>query len=137
MIRALMNWLKSYSITLLRMALGVVFIWFGLLKIIDSSPVAHIISQTVYWWDAQVVVPAMGYAELLIGLGFFFSRLLPITFPIFLLQMAGTLLVLVIRPQITYQDGNVFLLTQEGEFIVKNLVLFTSGLIVFSHTKGK
>jgi putative oxidoreductase len=117
---------------LLRAALGIVFIWYGILKIIGASPVDRIISATVYWLDPNLLVPAMGYTEIIIGLGFLFRKLLPFTFWLFLAQMAGTFLVLFIRPDMTFQNGNIFLLTNDGEFIIKNLILVAAGWTVYS-----
>jgi hypothetical protein len=51
---------------------------------------------------------------------------------LFWLQMAGTFLVLVLQPDVAFQGGNPLLLTTEGEFVIKNLVLITAGLVVGS-----
>jgi uncharacterized membrane protein YkgB len=51
---------------------------------------------------------------------------------VFFLQMAGTFLVFVMRPDVAFQDGNPLLLTVEGEFVVKNLILMAAGLVVGS-----
>jgi uncharacterized membrane protein YkgB len=44
--------------------------------------------------------------------------------------MLGTFLVLIVLPEVRFQDGNVFKLTVEGEFVIKNLVLLAAGLVV-------
>ena len=49
---------------------------------------------------------------------------------LFSLQMVGTFLVLVLLPEISFQDGNPLLLTVEGEFVIKNLVLLSAGMVV-------
>jgi uncharacterized membrane protein YkgB len=51
--------------------------------------------------------------------------------------LAGTFLVLVVRPDIAFQAGNPFLLTTEGEFVVKNLVLIAGGLVVGSTVRKR
>ena len=38
-------------------------------------------------------------------------------------HLAGTFLVLIMQPQLAFQDGNPLLLTTIGEFVVKNVVL--------------
>jgi len=48
------------------------------------------------------------------------------------LQMAGTFLVLVLRPELAFQSGNPLLLTVTGEFVIKNLVLIAAGLVIGS-----
>jgi putative oxidoreductase len=35
-----------------------------------------------------------------------------------------------VLPDVTFRDGNPFLLTVEGEFVVKNLVLIAAALVV-------
>jgi hypothetical protein len=39
---------------------------------------------------------------------------------------------LVVQPGIAFQDGNPLLLTVEGEFVIKNLVLITAAMVVGS-----
>jgi hypothetical protein len=46
--------------------------------------------------------------------------------------MAGTFLVLVLLPGIAFRGGNPLLLTVEGEFVIKNLVLLSAGLVIGS-----
>jgi hypothetical protein len=45
-------------------------------------------------------------------------------------HLAGTFLVLDLQPAVAFQDGNPLLLTTEGEFVVKNLVLIAGALLV-------
>ena len=65
-----------------------------------------------------------------VGVGLLFAVALRLTLFLFWLQMAGTFLVLVLRPDVAFQAGNPFLLTTEGEFVIKNLVLIAAGLAV-------
>jgi hypothetical protein len=50
-------------------------------------------------------------------------------------QMAGTFLVLIVHPSLSFQEGNPLLLTVEGEFVIKNLVLMAAGLVVGSQAR--
>ena len=124
--------MRLYGIHLLRIALAIVFIWFGVLKLLGRSPVAALIAQTVYWVSPAFFVPFLGVWEMVVGLGLLFRIALRLTLLLFWLQMAGTLLVLVLRPDIAFHGGNPFLLTTEGEFVIKNLVLIAAGLVVGS-----
>ncbi len=128
----LVRFMTTYGIRLIRVSLGVVFIWFGILKLIGRSPVAQLVAQTVYWVRPGVVVPFLGIWETLVGLGLLLGRVLRLTLSLFWLLLAGTFLVLLLRPDIAFQDGNPFLLTTEGEFVIKNLVLIAGGLVVGS-----
>ena len=124
------GFMHSSGITLLRISLGIVFIWFGLLKVIGLSPVIDLVSRTVYWFPPKIFVPILGVWEIIIGYGLLFGVLLRFTLFLFWLLLAGTSMVLVLLPQVAFQHGNPFLLTLEGEFIIKNLVLITAGIVI-------
>ena len=64
------------------------------------------------------------------GAGLLFKFAMRAVLAAFFLQLVGTFLVLVIQPEISFQDGNLLLLTVEGEFVVKNLVLIAAGMVV-------
>jgi putative oxidoreductase len=124
--------LARIGVPLLRISLGVVFLWFGLLKIFDVSPVSGLVAKTIYWFDPDVVVPALGAVEVFVGACLVAGRLMRVALPLLVLQMAGTFLVLVFLPGIAFRDGNPLLLTVEGEFVVKNLVLLSAALVIGS-----
>jgi putative oxidoreductase len=124
--------LDRIGVPLLRVSLGVVFLWFGLLKIFDVSPVSSLVAKTIYWFDPDLVVPALGAVEVFVGACLLAGRLMRVALPLLVLQMAGTFLVLVLLPGVAFRDGNPLLLTVEGEFVVKNLVLLSAGLVVGS-----
>jgi len=126
----MIRFMRAYGISLIRMSLAVVFIWFGALKVIGQSPVHDLVARTVYWVSPDVFIPLLGFWEMAVGLGLLFAVALRLTLFLFWLQLAGTFLVLLVRPAIAFQGGNPLLLTTEGEFVVKNLVLITAGLVI-------
>ena len=126
----MIQFMSGYGIRILRVCLGIVFVWFGLLKVIGQSPVAELVAHTVYWVPSEFFVPFLGVWEIVVGVGLLFALALRLTLLLFWLQMAGTFLVLVVKPEIAFQGGNPLLLTTEGEFVVKNLVLIAAGLVV-------
>lgn len=126
----MIRFMSTHGIWTLRICLGLVFFWFGLLKVIGKSPVAGLVAQTVYWIPAEIFLPLLGIWEMVVGAGLLLAIALWLTLFLFWLQMAGTFLVLVLRPEIAFQGGNPLLLTTEGEFVVKNLVLIAAGLVV-------
>jgi len=130
--RVAIGFMRTYGVLVLRIALGIVFVWFGLLKIVDRSPVGELVARTVYWVNPEFFVPFLGYWEVLVGLGLLTGVALRLILLLFWLQMAGTFLVLVLRPGLAFQGGNPLLLTTIGEFVVKNLVLIAAGLVIGS-----
>lgn len=127
---AVVGFLRRWAIPALRVSLGVVFVWFGALKVFDVTPVADLVGRTVYWFDPTWVVPVLGVLETIVGFGLLFKLALRPVLALFMGQMVGTFLVLVLLPDIAFQDGNPLLLTVEGEFVVKNLVLLSAGMVV-------
>jgi uncharacterized membrane protein YkgB len=122
--------LRRWSIPALRVSLGVVFVWFGAMKVFDVTPVADLVASTVYWFDPGWVVPVLGVLEVIVGVGLLFRIALRLVLGLFAVQMVGTFLVLALLPEISFDGGNPLLLTVEGEFVVKNLVLLSAGMVV-------
>jgi putative oxidoreductase len=134
--RKVLGFLDRAALLLLRLSLGLVFIWFGILKIVGQTPVAKLVADTVYWLDPDWFVPFLGVFEVLVGVGLLLGRLQRIVLALFALQMIGTFLVLIVQPDVAFQHDNPLLLTTEGEFVVKNLVLLSAGLMIGSRVKG-
>jgi uncharacterized membrane protein YphA (DoxX/SURF4 family) len=129
---AVAGFMERYGITLLRVALAVVFIWFGVLKVIGESPVEDLVTDTVYWVDADFFIIFLGIWEIAIGVGLLLGVALRIVLLLFFAQMLGTFLTVLIHPGRLFEDGNPLLLTVTGEFIVKNLVLIAAGIVIGS-----
>jgi uncharacterized membrane protein YkgB len=135
--RSISSFLRRWSIPALRVSLGIVFIWFGALKVFDVTPVSDLVASTVYWFDPGWVVPVLGVFEIVVGIGLVFRIALRAVLGLFALQMVGTFLVLVLLPEVSFQDGNPLLLTVEGEFVVKNLVLLSAGMVVGATVRNR
>ena len=125
--------MHRWSIPLLRYALGIVFIWFGLLKLLDASPVVELIKMTYSFFPYPWFVKILGVWELVIGLGLLTRRAPRITLTLLWLQMLGTLASPVFAPQLFFTSGNPFYLTTIGEFVIKNIVLVSASFVIASY----
>ena len=125
------------SLPLLRASLGIVFIWFGALKLTNSTPVAELVANTVPFLPSNLFVPALGIFEVLLGVALLVGRYLGVVILLMLGHLTGTFLVLVTQPQLAFQNGNPLLLTMTGEFVVKNIVLMTAGLVLATVTRQR
>lgn len=128
--RFLIETTRRISVSALRLSLGIVFVWFGGLKLFGASPVESLVTSTLFWLPPTLAVAGMGGLEVLVGLGLLTGWAIRLTLLMFFLQMAGTFAVFVILPERMFLGGNPLLLTQEGEFVIKNLILVTAGLVV-------
>lgn len=123
-------WLGHYGLKALRYSLAIIFIWFGLLKVVDYSPATDLVTQTVYWFDSSWFVPLLGWWEVVIGFCFLFKPLIRIAIGLLAPQMLGTFLPLVLLSKITFQQGNYLLPTLEGQYIIKNLVIIAAAMVI-------
>jgi putative oxidoreductase len=123
---------QRFAPTLLRMALAVVFVWFGALKFTDASPVRGLIGATLPFLDPDFSVPALGAVEVAIGLVVAAGVLPRITLLVLAGHLTGTFLTFVTASHLMW-GSNPLMLTSDGEFVVKNLVLITAGLVLIAH----
>jgi uncharacterized membrane protein YphA (DoxX/SURF4 family) len=131
------GFMEGYGITILRVALAVVFIWFGALKVIGESPVEDLVADTVYWVDADFFIVFLGLWEIAIGIGLLLGVALRLVLLLFFAQMLGTFLTVLVHPARVFEDSNPLLLTVPGEFIVKNLVLIAAGIVIGSTVRHR
>jgi uncharacterized membrane protein YkgB len=118
---------------LIRIPLFVIFFWFGLLKVIELSPAQGLIIDTVYWMpflSPEDWVIVIGYWEMLIGLFFLAKKTTFYAMLLLFLQMSGTFMPLVLLPSVTFQNSNYLLPTLEGQYIIKNIIIITSAIVI-------
>jgi len=134
--RAITGWMARYGMVIMRIGLGIVFFWFGALKLFPGmSPAEDLVRATVYFIDPDLFLPLLAVWEMAIGLGLIFGFFMRITLLLLFLQMPGTALPLVIKPDAVW-DTFPFGLTLEGQYIIKNLVLIGAGLVLGGMVRG-
>lgn len=135
------TWMATHGITLTRVALGVVFLWFGAIKFVPGwSPAEELAGRTIERITfgavpAEVGVPILAAWESLIGIGLLAGRFLRVTLLLLFAQMPGTLLPLVLFPAETF-TAFPYAPTMEGQYIIKNLVLIGAAIVVGATVRG-
>ncbi|MEM1449149.1 MAG: DUF417 family protein [Planctomycetota bacterium] len=128
-IHAIGRTLEASGVTLLRLGLGLVFVWFGLPKLVPGlSPAEDLVAATVTCCDPTWFVPLLGATEALIGLCLWSRRLLPLGLALMAGHMCGTVLPLFTLPEITWKAFPVA--TLEGQYILKNVVLVAGAIVI-------
>ncbi len=128
--------MARHAITLLRIGLGVVFFWFGALKLVPGlSPAEDLVLATVPFIPGRIFMPLLGMWEMAIGLGFLTGRALRLTILLLFLQMPGTLSPIVLLPERVFTTFPLGL-TLEGQYIVKNMVLIAGAIVVGATVRG-
>ncbi len=133
--------LAAAAVPLLRMALGLVFLWFGALKFVPGlSPAQDLAARTIEQLTfgvvpATVAVPVLATWEVLIGLGLLSGRFLRATLLLLAVQMLGAVTPLALFPAETF---TVFPIapTLEGQYIIKNVVLVAAAMAVGATVRG-
>ncbi len=128
--RKIISWLGHHGLIALRFSIALIFIWFGFLKVIDYSPAANLVKQTLYWMNLSSVVVFLGLWEMAIGFCFMFRSLIRIGIALLLPQIIGTFLPLILLPEITFQHDSFLIPTLEGQYIIKNLIIIAAAMVI-------
>lgn len=132
-----MGFYLAHRIVALRIALGLVYVWFGVLKFFNgASPAAKLATDTMSALTfgavpAGVSRPLLATMETLIGLGFLSGRLPRLTAVVFLVQMAGAMSSVVLAHSEVWKSAPL-VPTLAGQYVIKDLILLTGGLVVLT-----
>ena len=135
------RWMARYGVPILRVSLGIVFLWFGFLKFFPGlSPAQELAGRTVTLLTLgmvppSVAVPVLAAWESAIGIGLILGRALRIVLLLLFVQMLGTLSPVILFPaevfvRIPYAP------TLEGQYIIKNLVLISAAIVIGATVRG-
>ena len=134
--RSITRWMARYGLVIMRIGLGIVFFWFGALKLVpDLSPAEELVRNTTYFVNPDLFLSILALWEMAIGLGLIFGIFMRVTLLLLFLQMAGTALPLVVLPEAVWTHFP-YGLTLEGQYIIKNLVLIGAALVLGGTVRG-
>jgi uncharacterized membrane protein YkgB len=122
-------WMEKHGLFLLRVGMGIVFFWFGALKFLGMSPAAALVVKTMSWLPIPGFIHILGVWEMTIGLCFIYKPLLRVALMLLFLHMPGTFLPIVLLPGEVFR-AFPFVLTLEGQYIVKNLVVIAAAIVI-------
>lgn len=129
------RWMGRYGILLLRISMGIVFLWFGALKFFPGlSPAADLATRTIERLTFGLIAPEaalliLAVWESLIGLGLIFGVFMRFTLLLLFVQMLGTITPIFLFPQEVF-SAVPYAPTLEGQYIFKNMVLISAGLVI-------
>jgi uncharacterized membrane protein YphA (DoxX/SURF4 family) len=135
------GWLIHYSITLLRIGLGLVFFWFGVLKFFPgASPAQELALNTTEvltfgMVPAGVNLVVLATLECAIGLGLVTGKFLRLTLVLLVFQMLGAWSPLFLFPGEAFTQFP-YAPTLEGQYIIKNIVLIGAALVIGATLRG-
>jgi uncharacterized membrane protein YphA (DoxX/SURF4 family) len=133
--------MADHGLTLLRIALAVVFFWFGVLKFFpNASPAEALAGRTIETLTfgairEDVALPILAVWEVLIGIGLFLGRWMRAVLLLLFVQMLGTITPLFLFPSETF---TIFPIapTLEGQYIIKNVVIASAAIVLGATVRG-
>lgn len=139
--RRITGFMARYGVLLLRIALGIIFLWFGALKLVPGlSPAEDLAGRTIEALSLgrvpiDVALPLLALWECAIGLGLLTGLAMRATLLLLFVQMLGTLMPLVLFPSETFVHFP-YAPTLEGQYIIKNAVLIAGAIVVGATVRG-
>ena len=137
----LTEWMARNGVRLLRYSLGVVFLWFGVLKFFPGlSPAQSLAGTTISTLSFGLLPPEtavliLAIWESIIGIGLITGYFLRTTLLLLWLQMLGTITPLFLFPEVCFTVVPIAP-TLEGQYIIKNLVLISAGIVIGATVRG-
>ena len=135
-------WMSRVGVRLLRVSVGVVFLWFGVLKFFPGlSPAQTLATNTMHILTfglvpAQTALLTLATWECLIGVGLVFGLYLRVTLFLLWLQMMGTITPLFMFPDQCFTRVP-YAPTLEGQYIIKNIVLISAGIVISATVRNE
>jgi len=135
--RSLTRLLARYSLTILRITVGIVFVWFGALKFFPGmSPAEHLIRESITFLSMDWFLPFLAALEVTIGFCYILGgKFLRVGVILMLGQMAGAMSPLVLRPDLIWAKFP-FVWTLEGQYVFKDIVLVSVALVIGATVRG-
>lgn len=120
--------LKKLQWWSIRISFFIVFAWFGITKVFEVSPatplVLDLLKSTMPFFPPREFLIGFGLLEVFIGFAFLIPKFTRITIVVTVLHLCATMLPLFLLPRHTWLSFGV--LSTEGQYIMKNLVLFAA-----------
>jgi uncharacterized membrane protein YkgB len=130
------RFLARHSLTILRVALGVVFVWFGALKLIPgASPAEPLIRATITFLPMELFLPFLAIWEMAIGVGFMSGKFQRVVILLLLAQMGGAMSPLVLAPDRLWVQFP-FQWSLEGQYVFKDIILIAAALVIGATVRG-
>lgn len=135
--RQLIGLARNLNLPFARMALFIVFFWFGILKVFGMSPanplVKDLLNETMPFIDFGQFIVFFGFFEMVVGVSFLIPSFVRISTVLLGLHMGTTMMPLVFLPEVAW--AGPFVPTMEGQYIIKNLAIIAVAISIVSQMR--
>ncbi len=121
-----------------RIALGVIFIWYGVLKFFPHlSPAEVLATKTIdillfHLIPENIAIKLLALWEVFVGIGLAFGIYLRWALVLFFVHMVLTFTPLIILPELSFTHAP-YAFTLVGQYILKNIVFILMGILIYNH----
>lgn len=139
--KTITTWMARNGVLLLRISIGIVFLWFGVLKFFPGlSPAQDLAAETISLLtfgliQPSVSLPTLALWETVIGIGLVTGLYMRVTLLLLFGQMMGTITPLFLFPEASFTSFP-FAPTLEGQYILKNIVIVSAGIVIGATVRG-
>ena len=129
------------GVRFVRIAVGIVYLWFGALKLFpDASPAEELAGRTIEVLTLglvppSVALPVLAIWEMAIGIGLLLGRWMRAVLLLLFVQMLGTITPLFLFIDETWSTFPIAP-TLEGQYILKNIVIVSAAIVLGATVRG-
>lgn len=129
------SFLHNHAILFLRIALGIVFFWMGVLKLFNVSPIQQALTTAIPGLgESQILLFSAAFFEILIGAALLANKFVKVA------AMIMSIHLLIITAALFFSQGfapRFPVLSLVGEHALKNLVLIAAALVLLAEKEEK
>lgn len=135
------RWMARHGVTLLRVGLGAVFLWFGVLKLFPGmSPARNLAARTIALLTFGMMPPGvstqvLALLECVVGVGLITNHFMRATLLLLFVMTVGTAAAIFLLPDEVF-TASPYAPTPEGQYVLQNVVLAGVALVTGSIARG-
>lgn len=133
--QAIISTVRKVSIPVSRLAIFVVYFWFGSLKVLSLSPasplVLALLDRTMPFVSPDAFLVWFGLFEVLIGVIFLIPRFARLAIALLVIHLVTTVMPLVLLKSSLWTG--MMVPTLEGQYIIKNVLIVALAIVVASN----
>lgn len=119
----------KYGHDLHRVSLGLIFVWFGLLKPFGEKTTTSLLAHTIYIFPAETILPLLGWWEVAIGITLIFKPLVNYSIILQFVRIPGTILAFFMHPDVCFVHIP-FVPSPEGQYLIKDIIILVAGIAI-------
>jgi putative oxidoreductase len=137
---AIHEWLVLYSMAILRVSLGSIFLGFGALKLLGVSPAANLVEATTHAMflglvPGPIALVGVGLLECTIGILLIAGKGMRVAMYMLAGQLVGILSPVVLLSTRLF-SGSHNAPTLEGQYVLKDVVLVAAAMVIATTLRG-